>query len=113
MSTSASNPEPPYWAVIFTNKRAPLNDDDYAAAAERMKELAATIPGFIAIESTRAEDGVGITVSYWTDEEAIATWRRHPEHLEIQAKGRSTWYEWYELRVAKVERARSFSATNP
>jgi len=38
-------------------------------------------------------------------EEAIALWRDHPEHLDAKARGRSEWYERYELRVAKVERA--------
>lgn len=105
-------PDPPYHAVIFTNRRASWGDDGvdaaYGAAAERMEELARTIPGFLAIESTRNPDGTGITVSYWQSEEAISEWRRHPEHLETQSRGRDDWYEWYELRVARVERARSF-----
>lgn len=108
----ASTPEPPYVAVIFTNRRAAWGeaaaDVAYGTAADRMEELAATIPGYLGIESSRSADGTGITVSYWESEEAIAEWRRHPEHLDAQASGRSDWYEWYELRVARVERARSF-----
>lgn len=106
-----STPEPPYVAVIFTTRLASWGegaDTAYGAAADRMEELAATIPGYLGIESSRSADGTGITVSYWESEEAIAEWRRHPEHLDAQASGRSDWYEWYELRVARVERARSF-----
>ena len=51
---------------------------------------------------------MGITVSYWETEDAIAEWRGHPEHLDVQASGRADWYEWCELRVARVERAASF-----
>ncbi len=105
-------PEPPYYAVIFTNRRAAWGAADadaaYTVAAERMEELAADVDGYLGIESTRGADGTGITVSYWRDEDAIAQWTRHPEHLETQATGRRDWYEWYELRVARVERARSF-----
>ena len=104
--------DPPYHAVIFTNRRADPGSDTadaaYASAAARMEELAATIPGYLGIESVRADDGVGITVSYWESEASIAEWRAHPEHLEVQSRGRTDWYEWYELRVARVERARSF-----
>ena len=100
--------EPPYLAVIFTNRRTDHDDDGYAAAAARMESLAAEIPGYLGIESVRSDDGVGITVSYWADEAAIAQWREHPEHLDTQAQGRADWYEWYELRVARVERARSW-----
>lgn len=106
-------PEPPYFAVIFTNRRAGWGeqavDAAYDAAAARMEELAQTIPGYLGIESSRSGDGTGITVSYWHTEESIAEWRGHPEHLEVQASGRRDWYEWYELRVGRVERARSYS----
>ena len=105
-------PQPPYHAVVFTNRRANWGDEAadtaYDAAAARMDELAHSMPGFLGIESARSADGTGITVSYWTDEAAIDRWRRHPEHLEAQSSGREEWYEWYELRVGRIERARSF-----
>lgn len=105
----ASTPEPPYVAVIFTNQRTSGGDEAYRAAAERMEQLAADVPGYLGIESVRAADGAGITISYWSDEEAVARWRDHPEHVETRARGRADWYEWYELRVAHVERARSWA----
>ena len=105
----ATTPEPPYVAVIFTSKRTADDDAGYARATARMEELAAKIPGFLGIESARGEDGSGITVSYWANDDAVTAWRTHPEHLEIQARGRQEWYSSYELRVARVEQARSFS----
>jgi heme-degrading monooxygenase HmoA len=110
MTQPAPSPPPPYWAVIFTNQRRDGDDAEYGRAAERMQELAARVPGFLGIESVRAGDGLGITVSYWDSEQAIAEWRLHPEHLEVQARGREDWYSRYELRVARVERTASFGA---
>ena len=107
----ATTPAPPYVAVVFTNQRKAGDDPEYDAATVRMEQFAAQVPGFLGIESARSPDGTGITVSYWTDEEAIARWRDHPHHVETQARGREEWYAWYELRVARVERARSFVAT--
>ena len=105
-------PDPPYYAVVFSNRRAGWGDreidDAYDTAAARMEELAATIPGYLGIEAARSADGTGITVSYWENEDAISAWRGHPDHLDVQSRGRADWYEWYELRVGKVERARSF-----
>ena len=103
----ARTPEPPYYAVIFTSTRT---DDvsGYDEAAQRMVELARQQPGFLGVESARGADGLGITVSYWESEEAIANWRRHAEHSEVQRTGRERWYAEFFTRVAKVERARSF-----
>jgi heme-degrading monooxygenase HmoA len=102
-------PAPPYYAVIFANQRradaAPGDDAGYGETADRMVELAATQPGYLGIESCRGADGFGITVSYWESEAAIRDWRRNAEHALAREKGRSTWYEHYTLRVAKVERA--------
>jgi len=73
--------------------------------AEKMETLAARQPGFLGIESVKNEKGCGITISYWTSEEAIVNWHHHPEHQKAQAAGKSVWYQDYMLRIAKVERA--------
>ncbi len=106
-SSTAAAPEPPYYAVIFTSKRT-AGDQGYGAMARRMEELAATRDGFLGMTSARGADGIGITVSYWRDEAAIKDWKRDAEHLEAQRAGRETWYETYEVRVARVERAYGF-----
>lgn len=99
----ARTPEPPYYAVIFTSLRSET-EQDYAATAERMLELARDQPGFLGVESARGSDGLGITVSYWRSEEEICTWRTQAEHREAQRRGREQWYRAFRTRVAYVER---------
>lgn len=104
MTSSAKMPEPPYYAVIFTSQRTE-GDRGYGRMAERMIELASQQPGFLGVESARGTDGFGITVSYWSSEEAITAWKAHAEHRPAQEAGKRLWYEDYQLRIAKVERA--------
>jgi len=94
---------PPYVAVIFTSVRT-SGDNGYAATAARMDELAAEQPGYLGIESARNDDGFGITVSYWSDEDAARSWKQVAEHLEAQRRGRDEWYRSYTVRVATVTR---------
>ncbi|HTA64358.1 MAG TPA: antibiotic biosynthesis monooxygenase [Xanthomonadaceae bacterium] len=107
MSTEsfASTPEPPYYAVVFSSQRSDIDALGYYEASNRMIELAAQQPGFLGVETTRGVDGFGITVSYWESEEAIAAWKRDAEHTEVRKHGRLEWYEHFEIRVARVERA--------
>lgn len=110
MSPFAQTPAPPYYAVIFTARRTSRGDDSYGATADRMVELASAMPGYLGIESTRDAEGLGITVSYWSSEAAIAAWREQLEHRAAQARGKAEWYEHFELRVARVERAYRFTS---
>ena len=104
MSSIAQTPEPPYYAVIFTSRRSDLVEG-YEQTAERMLELAAQIDGSFGVESVRGADGLGITVSYWRDEEAIVRWKKQGEHRTAQETGKKLWYADFTVRVAKVERA--------
>ena len=99
----AQTPEPPYYAVIFTSLRTE-GDRGYGSTAERMIELASQQPGFLGVESARTTDGLGITVSYWASEDAIAGWKAHSEHKLAQETGQRVWYADYFLRIARVER---------
>lgn len=104
----ASLPTPPYYAVVFTAVRTAV-DHGYAETDERLLELAAEQPGFLGVDSARRPDGLGITVSYWRDEDSIAAWREHAEHALARAHGREHWYASYALHVAKVERVYGFT----
>ena len=101
-----------YFAVIFTAQRSLSGDDIYDITADRMVLLARRQPGFLGVESVRGDDGIGITVSYWVDRDAIANWRQQAEHLAAQALGRQEFYEWYRVRVAEVVAERAFIASN-
>jgi len=106
-SFPAKLPKPPYYAVIFPSVRTSTDEEGYQAMAETMTERASKQPGFLGIESVRDEQGLGITVSYWTDEASIANWKADGEHAQARKLGREKWYGDFALRVAKVERAYS------
>ncbi len=97
------------YAVIFTSLRAPGNDDEYARVSRQMDDLAATMPGFLGVETVRGEDGVGINVSYWATPDDITHWKSISEHEWAQGRGREAYYEWFRVRVARVERAYAFT----
>lgn len=103
----ADLPDGPCWAVVFTSQRTP-GDRGYGATNDRMVDLVTGRPGFLGMESVRGEDGFGITVAYFETVEALAAWKADAEHREAQRRGRLEWYERYEVRVARVERAYGF-----
>ena len=103
MEPIADLPEPPYTAVIFSSIRTD-GDQGYAVMATRMQALAQTQPGFLGYESSR-ENGLGITVSYWVDDDAARAWKQVHEHTVAQQRGKDTWYADYQVRVATVTRS--------
>jgi len=91
------------YAVIFRAKIQEL-DTEYAAAAERMRELAMNEYGCVEfIACTEGENELAI--SYWESEQQIQKWKQNAEHLLAQEMGRSKWYRSYTVQVLEVVRA--------
>lgn len=102
----ALTPQPPYYAVIFTNIRTEI-EEGYAATSLEMVRLAEAQEGYLGHESVR--DGLGITISYWQNLEAIRNWKQQTDHLLAQRMGREKWYAAYKTRICLVERDYGFS----
>ncbi|RDE05025.1 antibiotic biosynthesis monooxygenase family protein [Sphingomonas aracearum] len=96
-------------AIVFTSARTADDEEGYSRAARAMEALAAEQPGFRGMESARGADGIGITVSYWANEESAVAWRAHADHRAIREQGRERWYDWYRVTVARVERGYSWT----
>ena len=95
-----------YYAVIFTSKLS--NDTEgYHEMNEELLKIINTQKGFISIENS-SNGQTGITISYWEDVQAILAWRENEWHKKAIAKGKSTWYESYTLRICTVVREYSF-----
>ncbi len=107
MSQIANTMEPPYYAVIFTSVLVDNDTEGYSDMAEEMLALATKQAGFLGVESVR--EGLGITISYWSNLDAISAWKQQADHQIAQQKGRDLWYQQYKVRVAKVEHDYSFS----
>jgi hypothetical protein len=100
------------WSVgLVTDTRATAEQRDSitaiasGAAGGPMSAVGPLVGTFLGVESARGSDGLGITVSYWESEEAIRAWKAQTEHRVAQAAGRDIWYEQFEVRIARVERA--------
>ena len=101
----ANTPNAPYYAVIFTSVMAE-NDKGYSLMSDKMIELASQQKGFLGIESARND--IGITVSYWSDLDAIKNWKNNMDHTEARNLGREQWYKKFKVRICKVERDYGF-----
>jgi heme-degrading monooxygenase HmoA len=94
--------------TVFRSRLMPGVRDDYVALANRMNELAATMPGYISHKGFFAEDGERVTVVEFESEEGMRAWRMHPEHIAAQRKARQIYYSEYSIQVCEVVREANF-----
>ena len=106
--TFRDSPQPPYYAVIFCSELTGNDLEHYRSLGDEMLVLAQQQPGYLGYEDLSSSSTHGLNVSYWTDLEAIRNWRNDAEHKLAQCQGREKWYQWFECRIARVERAYSF-----
>lgn len=100
--------EPPYYAAVFTAVRTP-DQSGFGETNARMEDLVKDIPGYLGMDHAQTPGGLGVTVGYFRDADALDRWRTDAEHRAAQRRGRAEWYERYTLHVAKVERSHGFT----
>lgn len=90
------------YAVIF-RAMVGVQDKEYEAAVQRMRELAFTQYGcleFFAVTEGKQE----VAISYWNNMESIQAWKNDIDHLEAQERGKKGWYESYRVEVVEIKR---------
>ena len=97
--------EPTEVAVIFKLfMRADVDMEAYRKTSARMHELAEKLPAFISLKEHTGADGEVIDLARFRDEASLETWKRDPEHLEAQRRGREEFYDHYWIQVLRVVR---------
>ncbi|MGO9818452.1 MAG: antibiotic biosynthesis monooxygenase family protein [Acidocella sp.] len=94
--------------VVIFRAEAVAPDDDYAAMAAMLRDMALRDFGcleFCAVTEARHE----IALSYWPDLASIKAWKAQAEHMVAQRLGREHWYSAYRLQIAHIEKDYTFS----
>ncbi|WP_370592129.1 antibiotic biosynthesis monooxygenase [Streptomyces sp. JHA19] len=94
--------------AVFTTVRTE-DQSGYSETNARMEDLVKDVPGYLGMDHAQTPGGLGITVGYFRDADALTRWRTDAEHRAAQQRGRDEWYQSYALHVAKVERSSGFT----
>ncbi len=100
--------------MIITVFRSRMKDgvqDEYGATAQRMSELARSMPGYISHKTFTAADGERVTIAEFEDEASLRAWSVHTEHIGAKRRGREAFYAEYDIKVCSVIRTNTFTAS--
>jgi heme-degrading monooxygenase HmoA len=96
--------------LVRTKLRGDADLAAYGALNTQMEALLRSIPGFVDVNGYASTDGDEIGVVRFESLASLRTWREHPEHREVQARGRAEFYASYRIEVAEVVRAYEFTS---
>ncbi len=87
------------------------DDDRRRLLTELMAEIA-TLPGFISKETFDDVERPDrrITISWWTDADALQAWMRNAPHRRAMALGKREILSHYNIKIATVERETNWTA---
>jgi heme-degrading monooxygenase HmoA len=89
--------------TVFRSRLMPGVKEEYVTLADRMSELARTMPGYISHKGFLAEDGERLTVVEFESEEGMRAWRTNADHV-AKKKGRQSYYSEYSVQICDVVR---------
>jgi heme-degrading monooxygenase HmoA len=77
--------EPPYYVAVFTTVRT-QHQSGYSETNARMEDLVKGVSGFLGMDHAQTPGGLGITVGYFRDADALTEWRCNAEHRAAQKR---------------------------
>lgn len=96
--------------TVFRSRLNPGAQDEYGPMAQRMSELARTIPGYISHKGFIADDGERVTIVEFESEEAFRKWRIHPEHAKAKKRGFEDFFSEFKWQMCSLIRERAWTA---
>ena len=99
--------------TIFRNRLLPGHVEEYYETANRMSEIARSMPGYVSHKTFTAEDGERVTIAEFTDAAAQKEWSTEMRHVSAKKRGREAFYSEYKLQVTEVVREHAFTAKAP
>jgi heme-degrading monooxygenase HmoA len=100
--TDVVEPGEPRIMTVFRSRLKPESGVEYHETAQRMLDLARSMPGFVDFKAFEADDGERVSVITFASMEAHRAWREHPEHRAAQRVGRERFYASYDISVSEV-----------
>jgi heme-degrading monooxygenase HmoA len=76
--------------------------DEYARRTKHLYGIVTSLPGFISAEAITHLDGRNGLVVRFESEEALASWRDHPEHVAAKAWGKAEAIAHYDVAICQV-----------
>ena len=93
--------------TVFRSRLRPENVEEYMKVAEKMRELASAMPGYVSHKGFTAEDGERVTIVEFESEETQRAWAELPAHRKAQQLGRERFFSEFSIHVCKALRSNS------
>ncbi|HLM96882.1 MAG TPA: antibiotic biosynthesis monooxygenase [Acidimicrobiales bacterium] len=100
--SATMEPDGPRIVTVFRSRLRPESGAEYHETAQRMLELARSMPGFVDFKAFVADDGERVSIVTFASMAAHRAWRDHPDHRAAQRKGRERFYASYDISVSEV-----------
>jgi heme-degrading monooxygenase HmoA len=94
--------------TVFRSRLKPGLREEYVTLANRMNELARTMPGYISHKDFYANDGERVAIVEFAHEEGQRAWQTNPEHRAAQKLAREKYYTEYHIQVCTLDRESKF-----
>lgn len=91
------------YVELFTSKLVEA-DEQYHTLNDAIYQALVKQQGYSGHQCYHDEKGLGCTISYCENLESLKQWKEFPLHLKSQEKRKQKWYEFYQVKICKIEK---------
>lgn len=99
--------------TVFRSRLLPGVEEEFQRVAGEMSRIAHSMDGFLDERFYTSSDGERLTVVRFADRETHRAWAEHPVHMQVQLRGRSEFYSWYDNSVSEETYHRTYDHSTP
>ncbi len=88
--------------AVFRSRVNKDHIDEFTTLYDEMGDIVSGLPGHISHKIFSSDDGEGVVIAEFENEEALHEWDVHPDHKRVKELGKKYIFDEYDVSVAKI-----------
>ncbi len=88
--------------AVFRSRVNTEHEEEFSKLYQEMGDIVSGLPGYISHKIFAADDGEGVVIAEFENQDAVTLWDKHPDHKRVKELGKKYIFDEYDVAVAQI-----------